>query len=162
MTALPATPEVKVSQSGVVSDSQVKIAIPGIIQFNDGAMSIEEMSDMVFQDIGGQEIISLARNDLVNGQNITYQPIKNLTSLYFQYNPQNIVALQQTSEVYFENFPIKLDQHIPTTGTGPNGEIVYVDPTTGDLIVNTINITSQERVEIQILKNGATISDTIY
>jgi hypothetical protein len=162
MTSTPATPEIKVSQSGIVSSSQVKIAIPGYILFDDGAISIEQMTDMVFQDIGGQEIISLARNDLINGQNIVYQPIKNLTSLYFQYNPQNIVALQQTSEVYFENFPIKLELYIPTVGTGPNGEIVYVDPDTGNVVINTINMTAQERVEVQILKNGQVISDTIY
>lgn len=162
MASTPATPEIAVSPSGVVNSSQVKVAIPGIILFDDGAMSVEQMSDLIFQDIGGQEMLSLSRNDLISGQSIAYQPIKNLTNLYFQYNPQNIVALQQTSEVYFENFPIKLELYIPTVGTGPNGEIVYIDPTTGDMVINTVNMTSQERVEVQILKNGAVISDTIY
>lgn len=140
----------------------VKPATPDLILFDDETTPIETMTDLIFEDIGGQEIINIARNDMLNGVEFLYQPIKNITSLYLQYNPQNVLALQKVSESYFRNFPIKLSNKIPTVGTGPNGEIVYIDPDTGDIVVNVINMESDEQVEIQILNAGSLLNDTIY
>ena len=155
---IPQTPAVvpTTSQTGV------KIPTTDLIMFNNDTTPVEVMTDLVFEDIGGQEIINISRNDIVNGQKIIYQPIKNLTSLYLQYNPQNILALQDTSESYFRKFPIKLENTTPNVGTGPNGETVYLDPDTGDLVINLINIASDEQVEVQILTNGTILNDTIY
>jgi hypothetical protein len=144
------------------STGGVKIPTTDIIMYNDESTPIEVMSDLIFEDIGGQEIINIARNDLVNGQKVIYQPIKNLTSLAFQYNPQNILGLQDTAESYFRKFPIKLENTIPTVGTGPNGETVYIDSSTGNLIINVINLASDEQVEVEVLQSGAVFNDTIY
>ncbi len=140
----------------------VKIASKDIILYNDESTPIEVMTDLIFEDIGGQEIINIARNDIINGQNVIYQPIKNLTSLYLQYNPQNILALQNTSNEYFKKFPIKFEDKVPTVGTGPNGEIVYIDEETGNIIVNVINLAVDEQVEVEILSSGEIFNDTIY
>jgi hypothetical protein len=70
------------------------------ILFDEEAVPIEIMSDMIFEDIGGHEIINIARNDTINGQTVTYQPIKNLSSIQQQYNPNNVLALQNTSDKY--------------------------------------------------------------
>lgn len=144
------------------SSNGVKIPTKDIILYNDESTPIEVMSDLIFENIGGQEIINIARNDIINGQNVIYQPIKNLTSLYFQYNPQNILALQDTSEEYFKKFPIKLENTIPNVGTGPNGETVYIEASTGNLIINVINLAKDEQVEVEILSNGTIFNDTIY
>jgi len=120
------------------------------------------MFDQIFENIGGQEIINIARNDIINGQSVIYQPIKNLTSINFQYNPQNILGLQDNSEEYFKKFPIKLENTVPNVGTGPNGETVYIEESTGNLIVNVINLNKDEQVEIEILNSGSIFSDTIY
>jgi hypothetical protein len=120
-------------------------------------MPIDIMSDLIFEDIGGQELINIARNDIVNGQTISYQPIKNLSSLQQQYNPNNILSLQQTSDKYFANFSIKLDERIPTQGSGPNGEYVYLEEGTGDLIIEVVNMPSSEQVDVEITLDG-----TIY
>jgi hypothetical protein len=144
------------------SSSGVKIPTTDIILYNDESTPIEVMSDLIFENIGGQEIINIARNDIINGQSVIYQPIKNLTSINFQYNPQNILALQDTSEEYFKKFPIKLENTIPNVGTGPNGETVYIDASTGNLIINVINLNKDEQVEVEILNAGAIFSDTIY
>lgn len=134
-------------------------------------MSPEVMTDLVFENIGGQEIVNIARNDIINGQNVLYQPIKNITNLYYQYNPQNILALQQTEKDYFKNFPIRLSRHLPECGTGydieagqnvPNCKYVYIDPVSGDLIIDVVNITSGQDVEVQIVQNVNVLSDTIY
>lgn len=144
------------------SDTGVKIPTKDIILYNDESTPIEVMSDLIFENIGGQEIINIARNDIINGQTVVYQPIKNLTSLNFQYNPQNILALQNTSDEYFKKFPIKLEDKIPNVGTGPNGETVYIEASTGNLVINVINLANDEQVEVQVLSSGAIFSDTIY
>ena len=127
------------------------------ILFNDDSVPVEIMADIIFENIGGQELINIARNDTVNGQSILYQPIKNLTAVQQQYNPNNIVSLQATSDKYFQNFSIKFDQKVPTPGTGPGGAHVYIDPETGELVVEAINLEQDEQIEVQI-----TISGTIY
>jgi hypothetical protein len=156
-----ATPNVPVITQST-SFTGVKIATKDIILYPDETVPIEVMTDLIFEDIGGQEIINIARNDIINGQSVIYQPIKNLTSLYFQYNPQNILALQDTSEEFFKKFSIKLENTVPNVGTGPNGETVYIDPETGNLVINVINLNSDEQVEIEILKQGSVFNDTIY
>lgn len=127
------------------------------ILYNDDTLPIEIMTDLIFENIGGQELISIARNDTVNGQKIIYQPIKNLSTVQQQYNPNNIVSLQATSDKYFQNFSIKFDDKVPDQGTGPGGAHVYIDPVTGDLVVEAINLQSDEQIELEI-----TISGTIY
>ena len=159
MTA--STPESPTKVAASVS-AGVKIATPDLILFDDSSVPIEVMTDLIFENIGGQELISISRNDMVNGQDVIYQPIKNLTSLYLQYNPQNVLALQNTSAAYFKNFPIKFENKIPNIGTGPNGEIVYIDPITGDIVINVINLEKDELIEVQILNSGAILDGTIY
>lgn len=144
------------------SEADVKIATKDIILLDESLVPIEVMTDLIFEDIGGQEIINIARNDIINGQDVIYQPIKNITNLFFQYNPQNILSLQDTSQSIFRTFPISLENKTPNTGTGPNGEIVYLEPSTGNLIVNVINMAKDEQVEIQIQINGDRFDDTIY
>jgi hypothetical protein len=155
------TPNNPTSASTSVSKDPVKIANPDIIIFNDEAVPIEIMTDLIFEDIGGQELINIARNDTVNGSNIVYQPIANISLIASRYNSQNIIPIQNTSNFYFENFAIKLENYLPTVGTGPNGEQAYVDEN-GDLVVNVVNTPNGEQVEIQILNSGDLFDDTIY
>jgi hypothetical protein len=143
------------------STTQVKSATKDIIIFDDEAIPVALMADLIFEDIGGQELINIARRDTVNGQKISYQPIKNLSSIEQQYNPNNIVSLQSTSDKYFANFPIKLDDKIPQDGGGPNGDYVYIDTVTGNLIVEAVNLELDEQIEIQIARSG-TIYETDF
>jgi len=135
----------------------VKTAPIDTILFNDESVPIEVMSDLIFEDIGGHEIINIARNDTVNGQEISYQPIKNLSTIQQQYNPNNIVSLQNTSDKYFANFAIKLETKLPEEGGGPDAAYVYIEQDTGDLIVELINLEPDEQIEVQI-----SLSGTIY
>jgi hypothetical protein len=135
----------------------VKTAPIDTILFNDDSVPIEIMTDLIFENIGGQELINIARNDTVNGQNVIYQPIKNLTAIQQQYNPNNIVSLQATSEKYFQNFSIKFDEKVPLEATGPAGAHVYVDPETGELVVEAVNMLEDEQIELEVTASG-----TIY
>jgi hypothetical protein len=135
----------------------IKTAAPDIILFDNESVPIEVMSDLIFENIGGQELINIIRNDTINGQQVMYQPIKNLSILQRLYNSNNLLNLQQTSEKYFQNFSIKLEEKLPTIGSGPNGETIYINQATGDLIIDFINILDGEQIECQVSTNG-----TIY
>jgi hypothetical protein len=135
----------------------VKTAPIDTILFDEAAVPIDIMSDLIFENIGGQELISIVRSDIVNGQKISYQPIKNLSSIQQQYNPNNILGLQQTANRFFAGFSIKLEDKIPEVGNGLNGENVYFDESTGDLIIEFVNLSNDEQIETQITVNG-----TIY
>lgn len=135
----------------------VKTASIDTILFDDESVSIDQMADFIFEEIGGQELINIARSDVINGQKILHQPIKNLSSIQQRYNPNNILSLQQTSDKYFAGFSIKLENKIPNEGNGVNGENVYIDENTGDIIIELVNLNPDEQVEIQI-----TVGGTIY
>lgn len=157
ISATPFTPSTIGSAVSNNNINPVLTAPIDTILFNDDSVPIEIMTDLIFENIGGQELINIARNDTVNGQTILYQPIKNLTAVQQQYNPNNIVSLQATSDKYFQNFSIKFDEKVPTEGTGPNGAHVYIDPQTGELVVEAVNLEQDEQIEVEI-----TISGTIY
>jgi hypothetical protein len=108
------------------------------------------MLDLLFEDVGGQELLTIARNDTVNGQSVIYQPFKNLGILQEIYSPENLVRLSETSDKIFSNFIIDLSEKIPIVGNGPNGANYYLDMATGDGVIELVNLRSDEQVEIQI------------
>ena len=150
------------SPSPETKTPDVKSARPDIVLFDDESTPIEIMTDLIFENIGGQELINIVRSDVINGQNVIYQPIKNLTNLYFQYNPQNILALQDTDFNYFKKFPINFSSKVPICGTGPDCSIVYLESETGNLIINVVNVARDEQVEVSIISDGVVLDDTIY
>jgi hypothetical protein len=134
----------------------IKVATPQFVQFNEDAVPLELIPDLILENIGGTELLTIARNDTINGQSVAYQPIKNLNIIQEEYNPNNIIKLQQTSERFFANFPIKLNEKIPYIGNGKNGSNVYLD-SAGNLIIEFVNLEADEQVEVQVTSNG-----TIY
>jgi hypothetical protein len=167
VSATPDIPDIQSTQA-TSSSQAIKIATPDLILINEAASPIEVMADLLFEEIGGQEIISIARNDIVNGQEVSYSLIGNLNGLERRYNSKNIFSLPDTIEKYFSNFSIRFDTHVPEEGTGPEGQRVYIvqesTPTSvrGDLIIDVVNMETNERVDIEVLKSGRPFSDTIY
>jgi hypothetical protein len=152
----------------VIPTPPIKSGTPQYVLFDDQVVPYEIMVDLLFEDIGGEELLTIARSDTVNGQEIAYQPFKNLGIIQNQYNPNNIIKLQQTSETFFSNFPIQLNSRIPNVGDGPNGKTVYLNTEAlnvynrtnievGALIIDLVNLLPDEQVEVQISING-----TIY
>jgi len=135
----------------------VKTAPIDTVLFDDESVPIEIITDLLFENIGAHELINISRNDIINGQNVSYNLIKNLSSLQQQYNPNNILGLQSTSNKYFANFSIKFEDKMPEVGNGPNGSYVYLDENTGNIVIEAQNIEVGEEIEIQITSSG-----TIY
>ena len=152
-----AVPNTPTTPAVTVSKPAVKTAPIDTILFDDNSVSVDRMFSLILEDIGGQELINIARNDIINGQKISYQPIKNLSSIQQQYNYNNILGIQNTSDKYFSNFSIKLENKIPNNGNGPNGSNVYLENLTGNLVIETVNMETDEQIEVEI-----TVSATIY
>jgi hypothetical protein len=151
-------------QSSTRSDTGdgVKIATPELILLDNESIPIEQMASVIFENIGGHELISVVRNDLVNGQNTAYSIVSNLKTIQSQNNSENIVFVPGNAQKYFSNYQILFENHVPEYGTGPNKEIVYVDQETGNIIINVINLSENEQVEIQVIASGETFDDTYF
>jgi hypothetical protein len=132
----------------------VKAAPIDTVLFVDEKFSEEFITDLLFEDVAGQELLSIARDDTVNGQEVIYQPIKNLGILQDTYDINNLLKLQETSDRFFANFLINLFQKIPVVGNGPNGKNYYFDEVTGDGIIEFVNMRDDEQVEVQISNAG--------
>jgi hypothetical protein len=157
--SLSPTPNTPLSINQMLSSSNVnliKTATPDIVLFDDDSVPTEQMADLIFENIGGQELINITRNDTINGQNISYQPIKNIRSIQQSYNSNNILGLQKTSDKYFSGFSIRFDQKTPNEGNGLNGTNVYVD-NSGNLVIEAVGLNNDEQLEVQLSTSG-----TIY
>ncbi len=159
----PDTGNFLITTTSSLNANVVKSASPDIVIFNDQEIeyNAEAMVDLLFENIGGQELLQIARYDTVNGQEVLYQPIKNLNIIQEEYNPNNILKLQKTSDRIFGNFPIKIDPTTPDTitvdpNTVPNMGNVYLDAD-GSIVIELINLEGNEQVEVEITRNG-----TIY
>lgn len=170
MSSVPNYPTSSTQGYNANSELSTKIAGPEIL-LGEEPLGKEIMFNLVYDVIGAQEIVNISRHDLINGQSVIYQPIRNITNLYYQYNPQNILALQDTDREYFKRFSIDLSKNIPDCGSGydivdgvnvPNCKYVYVDPQTGSLVIDVVNIVPGQDIEIQIVSEGALLDDTIY
>lgn len=165
LKGVEATPDTATNQSGsAISGATqykaapaIKTATPDIVILDDETFPEEALAALIFENIGGQELLNISRSDIINGQKISYSPIKNLASIQQQFNSRNIISLDGTSDKYFSGFSIKLEDKTPISGNGENEEFVYIDPLTGDLVVEAVNLQADERIEIEIIQNG-----TIY
>lgn len=125
-------------------DKNIKEAPSDIIQFDDDSVEIALLQDLLFEDIGGVELANISRTDLIDGQAVIYEPIKNLSSIRQEFNPNNVVATAISSN-YFSRFGIDLDSR------GINEP--YIDEN-GDLVIEVDNVQEGEEIQVQILLNG--------
>jgi len=156
---LRATPPAPTASLVVSTTSNaVKIAGPQYVEFREDSGEDQDfLKILFFENINGVALLSLVNSASLETANIQYQPILNMAETKNALDPKTLLALQDTLDKYFLQFPIKLPRTIPTVGNGPNGEHVYLDLITGNLTIDTINLGLMENIEIQTLQNG-----TIY
>ena len=136
----------------------VKIATPQYVDIlNKTTFSPLLEGLLYFEQINGLMLLSLTNNANLNTENVNYQPIVNMAEVQRSLDPKVVLALQNTSDKYFLNFPIKLETKIPNYGNGPSGSNVYINFSTGNLVIESINLNPGEKIEIETLQNG-----TIY
>jgi hypothetical protein len=145
---------------GVAGSPNVRI--PDLYDIERGNDSIPEsvMEYLLFEQIGGQEILSLSRTDTLNGTNPSYSIISNLVDLRFQYAPSNIISLPNALPDIFKRFSIVLENYVPELQQGqngcPNGYVDLNDQSNNykSLVLEFKNIQPNQRVEVEIMANG--------
>jgi hypothetical protein len=178
--ATVATPTTVVTPPPVVVETPPPPAIPPVPSYGSSAMvqpvkyanaadvvtdrntlPEELMLKLTLEKIGGIELISLVRHDTVNGQRVIYQPVKNLSELGITYSPQSMVQIPDTSELYFKNFAIKLENHMLQDTNELPPIAAYID-TDGKVIINVFGLKRDYEVEVQMISSGEVFDDTIY
>jgi hypothetical protein len=161
--AVPVVPTLDIPKAMTTS---VKAARPDVLQFNNEDLPEDLMTNLVFEEIGGQELIGIVRNDIVNGQRVIYNPISNMSDIANQYNSYTLAPVAESIESYFNGFSIRLDGHIPdvdsTSDIDKTKRVAYIDPDTRNLVLNLTGMRPGEQVQVQILSSGSVFNDTIY
>jgi hypothetical protein len=158
-SSVTAVPSVPATQS-TTTDTSVKSPSPDLIQIDRLGLPKNLMLRLALEKIGAQELITLVRHDTVNGQSITYQPVKNLSDIAIAYNPQNIIKIPDTSNSYFKNFAIQLENHIPQYGNDSVPLSVYLQ--NSGIVIDLINLKADYEVEVQTMASGKIFNATIY
>lgn len=165
---IPDIPNSELRDNKLKNANAIKVATPDLVLFNESALPVDALSQLLFEDLSSHEIINISRSDMINGQDVSYSLIGNIDSIRQRYNPENIFSLPDNSKRYFKNFGIRFDIHVPETGTGPSGQRSYIVDTDsavtkrGDLVIDVVNMETNERVDVEILRSGTPLSDTIY
>lgn len=155
------TPEQPVVSSPGTSPlaSGTKVASPETYELYPTSPSAIVAAEMFLESLGGNELIEISRHDLINGINTRYQPIKDSRFVATQFNAFNIIPLQDTLVNYLDNFPIKLEDKIPSLAEGESN--VTID-NNGLITIELTNLKPDELVEVEILYQGEILDDTIY
>lgn len=123
----------------------IKQAQPDIVLDPDIDTSGDYIVERFFEELGGTELINLSRYDLIDGIDVVYNPIANLSSLRRRYNPNNIIALDVLSDNEFSKVSIDL------LSRGPQEP--YFDDN-GDLVIEIDIIRTEENIEAEISLSG--------
>lgn len=140
----PVPPSPWVTTSTYTAPTGIKQATPDIIVFDETSISPEFLTEAFFEEFGGTELITISRSDLINGDAVSYSPIRNLSSLRRRYNPNNIIAIG----VYQQNLG---KYSIRLIDRGPNDP--YFDAN-GNLIVDIDTVNAEEYIEVQVASDG--------
>lgn len=135
------------------SSSAVKVATPDIITIDQETLPAELMTSLIFENIGGQELISLSRHDLISGSNMDYQSIKNLSDIYINHNSLNIIPMPDSSTTYAKNFPIDWEDHIIEEFTTLDSAHISINPSTKELQLLVANMKPGEQIEVEVLSS---------
>lgn len=124
----------------------VAISVPGNIITEEFIGSEAQLVEELFEDLSLFELMEMGRSESVLGLNINYQPIKNLSDIYFTYSPKRILALSggDDSEGLLG---LNLNQY---TVDGS----VSIDPLTGDMIIAVADIKDGFAIQVEVLSGG--------
>ena len=132
----------------------VKIENTNIISWKNPQVSSNFIEELYFQDIGGTEILRVARHDTINGEDIKWQPIGNVDELASQFNPQNILT-NTTMSGMLNFYALDIENNISNLG-----DALYFDNTNEELVIQLDDIEPDQYVQVMITKEGAELLGT--
>ena len=114
---------------------------------------------MVFEKLGAVELTKFTRTDTVEGNNPYYNIISNLSSIRKEFDPSNLISSQKSDTSLYNAFSIKLSTKIPDENYLEEKSLddyIFID-NDGSLVIELINITPDELIEIEIDTNGTIV-----
>lgn len=153
------------------------VKIPETYLIEEDAQTIPEsvMEYLLFQQISGQELLLISRADLLNGQEVVYQPIKDLSDIAFQYSSSNIISIPETIDGVFRQYGLVLENYVPEIAEdderksyvgyndAPNA---YVDNDNGSatykkaIVVEFEDMQNYMLVELEVANSGKSLEDS--
>jgi len=125
------------------NSTAVKQATPDIIMF-DEEIDPDFLVQAFFEEFGGTELINISRYDLIDGQDVTYSPIINLSNLRQSFNPNNIIEIGA-----FQESPTRYGIDLFSRGIVEP----YFDDN-GNLVIEIDEVRSDESIEVEIASDG--------
>lgn len=129
---------------GQKQTSQVKVSNVNVVAMNYNQQPVELLEKMFFQDVGGTEILSVARHDTVGGEPVIYSEVDNLKDLQIQFNPLNILTTTNINNL-FKGYGIDITQKL-----NRDLDTVRVDVVSGNMEIEVVNVNRDEYVQIQV------------
>jgi hypothetical protein len=141
----------------------VQVASPDIL-LDDPYMSIESMGDYIFATIGGTEILSASRSDLIDSPlNRNYTPLADAGT---GFSREEGISFDDNSFNTFRGFAIDLNRHVPSDhvlhpllNSGLTKDAIPVPD--GTAIISLRDVKPGYYLEIEILTNGQVINGII-
>ena len=134
----------------------VRVPERDVVSLAQETVSAETITNLLFENVGANELTKFVRHDTVEGINPYYDVISNLSDIKRKFDPSNLISLQKTTSSLFDIFPIKLQDKIPSDAYLLENNLtnfVYID-TNGDLVIEVVNLKDSEIVEIEIDTSG--------
>lgn len=139
----------------------IKVARPDIV-IPDEKLPSEVMANLIFEDIGGHELLESTRADIINSPvQSRYTIISNQITVNDKFSSINILANQEgmpTASLNINSY-IPSSREIIDTRQTPDGFTINVE--TGNLEINLINLSEGDKVELQVYGFDAK-DDTMY
>lgn len=137
----------------------VKVPERDVVDYTTQGLNAQVIANLLFENVGANELIKFERHDTVEGTNERYQIISNLSDINRKFDPASLTSRQKPNTSYFDRFNIRLQGRIPDANyLAERGltDFIYID-SNGDLVVELDNIGLDEVVELEIDAGG-----TIY
>ena len=134
----------------------VRVPERDVVSLAQETVSAETITNLLFENVGANELTKFVRHDTVEGINPYYDVISNLSDIKRKFDPSNLISLQKTTSSLFDIFPIKLQDKIPSDAYLLENNLtdyLYID-TNGDFVIEVVNLKDSEIVEIEIDTSG--------
>jgi hypothetical protein len=149
--------------SSVIQNQELpSIKIPekdNVLSLTNSNIDVAEITALVFEKLGAVELTKFTRTDTVEGNNPYYNIISNLSSIRKEFDPSNLISSQKSDTSLYNAFSIKLSTKIPDENYLEEKSLddyIFID-NDGSLVIELINITPDELIEIEIDTNGTIV-----
>lgn len=138
----------------VANETSVKVPEKGIVQYNASDIPQEMVSDLLFTDVGGQELLLVSRWDTVDGQPVSYSLVTDLNQNARGFNSSGILTNSEGKQDYFRQFSIDVANRMSEINSLNASAPGISLNSAGDLVIDFDAINDNESVEVEIVNSG--------